>query len=64
MDANGPYIDIIDTHSFETIRRLPVRDRVTGTVIAVPVPPGDPEAALLYTTRVFAATPWGSRAWG
>ena len=59
VDANGPYIDIIDTFSFETIRRLPVRDRVTGTVIAVPVPPGDPEAALLYTIRLFALTPSG-----
>jgi len=59
VDANGPYIDIIDTFSFETIRRLPVRDRVTGTVIAVPVPPGDPEAALLYTIRIFALTPSG-----
>lgn len=59
VDANGPYIDIIDTYSFETIRRLPVRDRVTGTVIAVPVPPDDPEAALLYTIRLFALTPSG-----
>jgi hypothetical protein len=59
VDANGPYIDVIDTYSFETIRRLPVRDRVTGTVIAVPVLPGDPEAALLYTVRLFALTPSG-----
>jgi YVTN family beta-propeller protein len=59
VDASGPYIDIIDTYSFETIRRLPVRDRVTGTVIAIPVLPGDPEAALLYTIRLFALTPSG-----
>ncbi|HEX8450510.1 MAG TPA: hypothetical protein VF647_00370, partial [Longimicrobium sp.] len=59
VDANGPYIDVIDTYSFETIRRLPVRDRVTGTVIAIPVLPGDPEAALLYTVRLFALTPSG-----
>jgi hypothetical protein len=57
-DASGPYIDVIDTYSFETIRRLPVRDRVTGAVIAIPVLAGDPEAAL-YAVRLFALTPAG-----
>jgi hypothetical protein len=57
-DASGPYIDVIDTYSFETIRRLPVRDRITGAVIAVPVPAGDPEASL-YVIRLFALTPSG-----
>ena len=59
VDASGPYIDVIDTYTFETIRRLPVRDRVTGTVIAIPVAPDDPEASLLYTVRLFALTPSG-----
>ena len=58
VDAAGPYIDVIDTHSFETIRRLPVRDRVTGTVIAIPVPAGDIEASV-YAVRLFALTPSG-----
>jgi hypothetical protein len=58
IDASGPYIDVIDTYSFETIRRLPVRDRVTGAVIAIPVIAGDPEAAL-YVVRLFALTPAG-----
>jgi hypothetical protein len=58
IDAAGPYIDVIDTYSFETIRRLPVRDRVTGTVISVPVPAGDPEAGT-YVIRLFALTPSG-----
>jgi hypothetical protein len=49
---------VIDTYSFETIRRLPVRDRVTGAVIAIPVIAGDPEAAL-YAVRLFALTPAG-----
>lgn len=57
-DASGPYIDVLDTYSFETIRRLPVRDRITGAVIAVPVPAGDPEASL-YVIRLFALTPSG-----
>jgi hypothetical protein len=58
IDAGGPYIDVIDTHTFETIRRLPVRDRITGAVITVPVPAGDPEAGR-YAIRLFALTPSG-----
>ncbi len=58
IDAGGPYIDVIDTYSFETIRRLPVRDRITGAVISVPVPAGDPEAGT-YAIRLFALTPSG-----
>jgi hypothetical protein len=58
VDESGPYIDVIDTHTFETIRRLPVRDRITGAVISVPVPAGDPEAGT-YAIRLFALTPNG-----
>ena len=57
-DAGGAYIDVIDTHSFRTLRRLPVRDVVTGTMIAVPVVVGDVDAGR-YAIRLFAVTRTG-----
>lgn len=53
-----PYIDIIDTYTFRSRRRIFIRDRVTGTLIVVPVAAGDPEAGTL-ALRLFALTQSG-----
>jgi 23S rRNA maturation mini-RNase III len=56
--SNAPYIDVIDTYSFRSLRRIYIRDAVTGALIAVPVAAGDPEAGTL-AVRLFALTSRG-----
>lgn len=59
VTANGtPYIDVIDTFSFRSLRRLILRDVVSGTMVAVPVVAGDPDAGT-FVLRLFAITPTG-----
>ncbi len=59
VTAEGvPYIDVIDSYSFRSLRRIFMRDQVTGALIAVPVLAGDPEAGTL-ALRIFAVTPRG-----
>ncbi|MDB4947581.1 MAG: hypothetical protein JWM27_230 [Gemmatimonadetes bacterium] len=56
--TGAPYVDVIDTYSFRSLRRVFTRDVVTGTLIAIPVAPGDPEAATV-ALRLFALTRTG-----
>jgi hypothetical protein len=59
VDASGgAYIDIINTVQFSSTRRLPIRDRVIGALLAVPVEAGDVDAGR-YVLRLFAVTPTG-----
>ncbi|HUE95327.1 MAG TPA: Ig-like domain-containing protein [Longimicrobiaceae bacterium] len=59
VDAAGvPYIDIIDTFTFKSIRRIYVRDRVVGTLGAAEVLPGDPEFGSV-ALRLFGITTSG-----
>lgn len=56
IEAGGaPFVDVLDTYSFRRLRRLYIRDSVTGALIVVPVQPGDPEAGV-YALRIFALT--------
>lgn len=59
VDAGGtPYIDVIETFEFRILRRIVIRDRVIGALVAAPVPAGDPEAATL-SVRIFGITESG-----
>jgi hypothetical protein len=49
---------VVDSHSFRSIRRVYIRDRLIGAVAAAAVAPGDPEADALVL-RVFGITSSG-----
>jgi hypothetical protein len=51
----APYVDVIDTYTFRSIRRIFIRDQVVGPLIAVPVVAGDPDAGT-FTLRLFGIT--------
>ena len=56
IDAEGaPYVDIVDSYSFRLLRRIPIRDAVTGSLTAVEVASGDPAAGELVL-RIFGIT--------
>ena len=49
VDPGGfPFVDVVDTRYFSVQRRIFVRDRVVGTLIAVPAAPGTAVALRLY----------------
>lgn len=59
VDALGrPFVEIGDTYTFQAVRRIYTRDRIVGTMIAVPVAANDPQAGEL-AVRLFAITPAG-----
>ena len=56
IDTEGaPYVDIVDSYSFRLLRRIPIRDAVTGSLTAVEVAATDPAAGDLVL-RVFGIT--------
>ena len=59
VDGNGrAFVDILDTSRFNTVKRVYIRDRVTGGLVAVPVAGSDPASGQL-SLRVFAITATG-----
>jgi hypothetical protein len=59
VDANGlAFVDVLDTFTFRTVKRVYIRDRVTGGLVAVPVAGSDPASGQL-SLRVFAITATG-----
>jgi YVTN family beta-propeller protein len=59
VDSNGrAFIDVVDSHGYSTLKRVFIRDRVIGGLIAVPVTAGDPAAGTL-AMRIFAITAKG-----
>jgi hypothetical protein len=59
VESNGrAFIDVLDSHGFRTLKRVYIRDRVVGGVIAVPVSASDPASGQL-AVRVFAITAKG-----
>jgi hypothetical protein len=56
VDGNGrAFVDILNTARFNTVKRVYIRDRVIGGLIAVPVSASDPESGTL-ALRLFAIT--------
>jgi hypothetical protein len=56
LDAQGPYVDVIDTFNFFRIKRLYIRDPVVGALAVAPRAPSDPGNVVL---RLYALTPRG-----
>ena len=52
------YVDIVDTFTFRTVRRVFVRDQIVGSLVAAPVTSADPEAGRV-AIRIFAITARG-----
>ncbi|MBA2572140.1 MAG: hypothetical protein H0V06_03775 [Gemmatimonadetes bacterium] len=49
VDDNGsPYVDVVDTFSFFRVQRIFVRERITGSVLAVLPPAGSSAVLMLY----------------
>jgi hypothetical protein len=48
----------VDSHGYRTLKRVYIRDRVIGGLIAVPVTASDPAAGTL-AMRIFAITAKG-----
>lgn len=59
VDADGaPYIEVVDSYSFRSVRRVYIRDPVVGALVAAAVVPGDPESDR-FVLRVFGITRGG-----
>jgi hypothetical protein len=54
--GGGPYIDVVDTFHFDTLRRIPILEPVTGSLLAVPV--GAP-GSVGVRFRVYGIVPSG-----
>lgn len=57
-DDGQPYVDVVDSYSFRQLRRIPIREPIQGTLVAVPVTAGDPEAGS-KAIRLFGITAGG-----
>jgi hypothetical protein len=57
-DRGLPFVDVLDSHGFRTIRRVFIRNPVVGGLIAVPVTASDPASGEL-AMRLFAITTAG-----
>ncbi len=59
VDSSGrAFIDVVDSHGYRAVKRVFIRDRVIGGLIAVPVAAGDPAEGILVM-RIFAITAKG-----
>lgn len=56
--AGRAFVDVVDSHGYRTLKRVFIRDRVIGGLIAVPVTASDPAAGTL-AMRIFAITAKG-----
>ncbi|HEX6925339.1 MAG TPA: hypothetical protein VF167_07905 [Longimicrobiaceae bacterium] len=59
VDEEGnAYVDVVDTYSFRRIRRIPIREPITGAMTVVEVGSGDPDYGQ-YALRLFGITDGG-----